>query len=132
MLIRQKDLLAGIFFLTILLGMNVGKSYAGETIKFGPHEAKIEGAIKYSLIGSYRAHFNDFKGRITFDERSRQIGSVYLEIEAGSIRSDHPWCDKIARSRRLLYALRYPKIIFKSDKIIQDKNGTKDQNKKRN
>lgn len=112
-------------FLTILFGMAAGQSYAGEVVTFGPHETAIEGSIRYSVIGQYTAHFNDFKGRVALDERSGRVLSVYLEIEAGSIKSNHPWCDKLARSRRSLNTARYPKIIFKSDKIIKDESGYK-------
>jgi polyisoprenoid-binding protein YceI len=121
----MRKFLAIFFGFAILTGMTAGRSYAGEAITFGPHETEIEGSIKYSVIGRYSAHFNSFKGRIALDERSRQILSVYLEIEAGSIRSNHPWCDKLARSRRLLNTSRYPKIIFKSDKIMKDESGYK-------
>jgi polyisoprenoid-binding protein YceI len=111
--------------ISIMLAMAAGRSYADGIVAFGPQDANIEGAIKYSVIGQYRAHFNNFKGRIFLDERSRQIRSVYLEIESGSIRSNHPWCDKLARSRRLLNSARYPKIIFRSDKIVHDESGYK-------
>jgi polyisoprenoid-binding protein YceI len=94
---------------------------AQENIVLGPGETKIIGSIPYSVIGTYEAQFGVFKGRIILD-RSRRVQSVYLEIQASSIKSNCPWCDKMARSRRLLYTARYPKIIFKSDKIIQDQS----------
>jgi polyisoprenoid-binding protein YceI len=125
MLKRQKRFLAIFFSFTVLLATSTGQSYAGGIVTFGPHETQIEGSIKYSVIGRYVAHFNSFKGRINLDVKSQRIQSVYLDIEAGSIQSNHPWCDKIARSRRLLYTARYPKIIFKSDEIIQDESGYK-------
>jgi polyisoprenoid-binding protein YceI len=112
-----------IFILIAFWGMGNCPSQAQETVTFGPGETKIVGAIPYSLIGNYRARFSDFKGRITLDDNSRSIRSVNLEIEAGSIKSNHPWLDRLARSRKLLNTARYPKIIFNSDKIIHDDNG---------
>jgi len=106
----------------IFLGMGELRSYAGEVIAFGPQDARIEGSIKYSLIGRYVAHFDHFKGRIVLGDGARRIESVDLEIEAGSVRSNHPWCDRLARSRKLLNTALYPKIIFKSDRIIRDGN----------
>jgi len=123
MLKRQKRLLAILFGLTVVFGMDIGQSYARGIIIFGPLETKIEGSINYTLIGKYIVHFNNFKGRIVLDKSSQKVQSVYLEIEVGSIKSNHPWLDKLARSRRLLNAKRYPKIIFKSDKIVQDRDG---------
>jgi polyisoprenoid-binding protein YceI len=94
MLKRQNKFLAIFFGFTILLGMGAGRSYASEIITFGPRETKIEGSIQYTLIGRYVAHFNSFRGRIVLDERSKRVRSVYLDIDAGSIQSDHPRCDK--------------------------------------
>lgn len=104
-------------------GMGIGQSDAQVIVPFGSRETKITGAIPYSVIGQYTVHFSAFKGRITLDRNSERIQSVYLEIDANSIRSNCPWCDKLARSRKLLNTARYPKIIFKSDKILQDENG---------
>lgn len=109
----------------LILGVNIDRSFAQGVVTFGPKETKIEGSIPYTVIGKYRAQFRAFKGRITLDERSLQIQSVYLKIGTASIISNCPWCDKMARSRRLLNAAKYPNIIFKSDKIIQDQTGYK-------
>ncbi len=113
-------------FLSILIvswGMGGSQASTQEIITFGPQETKIIGSIPYSVIGRYKAEFTSFKGRIILDEDTRQIQSVYLEIDAKSIKSNHPLYDRLARSRRLLNTVRFPKIIFRSDEIVQDKNG---------
>jgi len=111
--------------LALLLGTGTDQAFAQDIVIFGPGETRIEGAIPYSVIGKYKAQFRVFKGRIALDGISKRVQSVYLEIDASSIRSNCPWCDKIARSRRLLFTTRYPKIVFKSDKIIHDESGYK-------
>ena len=113
------------FILAVIFGMCIGRSFAQGIVTFGPKETKIEGSIPYSVIGKYKAQFRSFTGRITLDESLQRIQSVYLEIEVNSIHSNSSWCDKIARSRRLLHASLYPKIIFKSDKIVKDESGYK-------
>jgi polyisoprenoid-binding protein YceI len=115
-------------FLTLFVfiasfGMGIGQSNAQETVTFGPRETKIIGSIPYTVIGKYRAQFSAFKGSIALD--GQRIESVYLEIEAKSIKSNCPWCDRAARSRKLLNTARYPQIIFKSDKIIHNDRGYK-------
>ena len=97
-------------------------SYALGVVIFGPKETKIKGSIKYSVIGRYNAQFGSFKGKITVDQQSNLIHSVYLEIETASIESDCKWCDKIVRSDQLLATDKYPKIIFTSDEIIKNKS----------
>jgi len=104
-------------------GVGICQSHALGIVTFGPKETRIEGSIPYTVVGHYRAQFRAFKGRITLDEGSEQIRSVYLKIEVKSIVSNCSWCDKIARSRRLLNPTRYPYIIFKSDQIIHDEKG---------
>ena len=108
-----------LFLLIVFLGAGITRSWGDGVSAVGPQDTKIEGAIKYSVIGTYRAEFNKFKGRIALDDNWQKVKSVYLEIEVRSIHSNCRWCDKFARSRRLLNALRYPKIIFKGDRIVQ-------------
>ncbi len=125
-MLERKNKFRAIFIGAILLlGAGMPPSCADESITFGPRETKIEGSIKYLALGNYTAHFKDFKGQVIWDENSRQVRSVYLNITAASIKSEHPRYDRLALSRRLLYARRYPKIIFKSDKIIRDGSGYK-------
>jgi polyisoprenoid-binding protein YceI len=107
--------------LLVFLGLAIvgsSPSFAQSVITFGPKETRINGSIPYTVIGNYKAHFRSFKGQITLTNKS--IESVYLEIEARSIASNCPWCDRLARSHRLLYTAKYPKIIFKSWEIFQD------------
>jgi len=111
--------------LTILFGLGLGPSYGEGTVNFGPGQTKITGSIPYTVIGKYKAQFGAFKGRIMLDDGTSAIRSVYLEIEVNSIRSNCPWCDRAARSRKLLNAARYPKIIFKSDGIMRVEGGYK-------
>lgn len=112
-----------IFALVSFVGIFAYATNAQQVITFGPNETKIVGSIPYSVIGTYRAEFGVFKGIIIFDESSENIRSVGLTINVRSIHSNCPWCDRVARSRRLLNAARYPEIIFKSDNIIHDENG---------
>lgn len=97
-------------------------SFAAQVMTFGPQGAVIEGSIKYTVLGHYVAHFNHFKGRLVLGDHAR-VESVYLEIQANSIESTCAWCDRAAKSRRLLNTHRFPKIVFKSDQITS-KNGT--------
>ncbi len=113
-----------ILLLTVILWIgNLELSYASNTIEFGPKETKINGSIKYSVVGKYQASFDHFKGKIAIDEKSYTVQSVELEIQVSSIRSNCSWCDKIVCSKRLLYTEKYPEIIFKSNAIIKDGSG---------
>ena len=119
----MRFLILAFFFLSVPLG--VDRSFSQGIVTFGPHEAKIDGAIPYSVIGKYKAQFKAFKGTITLDGQSQHVQSVYLEIKVNSITSNCPWCDNIVKSQKLLNPGRYPKIIFKSFRIIHDRGGYK-------
>jgi polyisoprenoid-binding protein YceI len=111
------------FFVLLFLCSGLGRSFAAEIITFGPKETRIDGSIPYSLMGTYKARFGVFKGRIILDGGSRRIQSVYLAIRVDSIHSNCPWCDRAIRSRRLMNAAKYPYIFFKSSKIFHDQGG---------
>lgn len=99
------------------------RSQARGLVTFGPQETKINGSIKYSVIGRYNAQFKEFEGRIEVDEKSHDVKSVFLEIKTASIDSDCKWCDRIVQSDQLLAVDKYPTIIFQSSEIIQKKSG---------
>ena len=115
-----------IFILIAFWGMGNYASQAQETeVTFGPGETKIASGPSWRIpsSASTRPVSVILKEAITLDDNSQNIRSVNLEIEAGSLKSNHPWLDRLARSRKLLNAARYPKIIFKSEKIIHDAKG---------
>ncbi len=72
----------------ILLIGNSGLTYASNVIEFGPKESRINGSIKYSVVGKYLASFDNFKGKIAIDEKSYVVQSVDLEIQVSCIRSN--------------------------------------------
>jgi polyisoprenoid-binding protein YceI len=107
-----------VFIFLMLLWALVGeKAAAQETAAFGPANARITGSIPYAVLGKYRAHFDVFHGKVGLQRNTKDVQSVYLDIEAASIKSTCRLCDRAARSRKLLNASRYPEIIFRSDKI---------------
>ena len=110
--------------LTVFI-FGISQSYGRTVIRFGPGETKIVGSIRYTVLGQYVAQFGVFKGRIILNENTKRMESVYLDIDAKSIHSKSPWCDKQAKSRRLLFTARYPKIVFESDQVIWDHGGYK-------
>ena len=97
--------------------MSGPEARAAEAITLGPDNTLMTGSIAYAVLGKYKAHFKTFHGTVTLERASGQVQSVYLEIQAASIKSNCAACDRAARSRRLLNTARYPKITFKSDKI---------------
>ncbi|MGE0268277.1 MAG: YceI family protein [Candidatus Omnitrophota bacterium] len=90
---------------------------------FTQEHSFLKGEIKYSLIGTYQAAFNDFEGVLILDEQNIENSSVDMKIKTSSIRSKYPALDRIVRSRRLLDAEKYPYMTFKSKSIKRLKSG---------
>lgn len=112
-------LIRKLLVVVVLLTLST-QAYSFVELKIGPKEAVINGSIKYSVIGKYKAQFSQYSGAIGLDDKTNEIQSVYLSIDAASIQSDCSWCDKIVRSKQLLSVEEYPLIVFRSNKIMKE------------
>lgn len=90
---------------------------------FDQDHSHLKGAIKYTIIGNYRAQFQEFEGTLRFDEKNVENSSVELKVKTGSIHSKYPRLDRIVRSARLLNSAKYPYITFKSTSIKRTSEG---------
>jgi len=81
------------------------------------HLSRIEGSIKYTVVGRYVARFDDYSGKFLFDPANLPKSSVELSIVTASIVSAHPSLDRIVRSAQLLDVKKFPLTIFKSKSI---------------
>ena len=101
-----------------LLGLGVIPAVAGQGHYVVDHQrSSIEGSIKYTIIGRYTAHFQDFFGAFTFYPDQPEKSSVTLTIKTASIQSTYPSLDRVARSARLLNVRKFPQANFVSTSI---------------
>lgn len=103
-------------------GLLASVSFADSQYVFSCPESKIQGSIKYSLIGRYNADFKECSGMMTFDDIAQEVKDVYLEIKTKSIASDCQWCDKIVVSKKLLDADQFSVINFQSKDFSRDQS----------
>ncbi len=96
--------------------------FAQQKYTVDPTQSTIEGSIKYTLIGRYKAHFEEFTGGIHFDPQNLTKTSVVLKVKTKSIKSRFPKLDRMVLSPRLLNAHEFPEMIFES-KSIEERNG---------
>jgi polyisoprenoid-binding protein YceI len=68
-------------------------------------------------------HFNDFSGRIVYDDKSLATSSVEVEIKTASIDTDHEKRDNHLRSGDFFAADSFPTMTFKSTKITPVEGG---------
>ncbi|MBF0533269.1 MAG: YceI family protein [Candidatus Omnitrophica bacterium] len=84
---------------------------------FDAAKSRISGSIPYAVIGQYVCVFQRYEGELRFDFNAPQNAAVALSIDAASGHSGFLKLDQLARSRLLMDAKKYPRIIFKSLRI---------------
>ena len=94
-----------------------GPALAQTTYVISPKQSLIQGSIRYSVIGKYVAHFEEFQGAIYFDTPGSPKSSVNLDITTQSIKSNFLSLDRIVVSGLLLNAAKFPHITFHSDSL---------------
>ena len=99
--------------------ISAGKpALAQDVYDIDPGLSRIEGSIKYTVVGRYKALFEKFDGKLYFDPEKKQLTGVDLWIENNSLRSSFESLDKIVLSPQLLHAEEYPQTVFKSKSIV--------------
>lgn len=107
------------FSLTVLMSPS---AYSEQIFQFNPQTSKLNGSITYTVVGRYNASFEEFSGKVGFDERKNQIQSIYLKIKANTVKSKFATLDKIVRSKKVLDVATYPDITFRAKKIEKKNN----------
>ncbi len=107
----------------ILLGVGSAADARRSNYYFNGDNSRLKGSIKYTLIGTYRAGFEEFEGTVRYDRRNIENSAVDLRISTASIKSKYPTLDRIVRSSRLLDSARYPYISFESTSIKETRQG---------
>jgi polyisoprenoid-binding protein YceI len=119
----MKSILSRLIIIIFLLGASAYPAFADSQYVFTCDTSKIKGSIKYSVLGRYISDFKECAGSILYDELTKKIKSVRLEIKAKSIHSSCQWCDNIVISKKLLDTEQYPLIVFESKDFKKDSEG---------
>lgn len=107
----------------IVLTFNLSCVFAATQIPLNSKNSNIKISIKYSVVGQYKAVFDQYEGVITLGESPQDIQAVELNIQAASINSGFKGMDNVVRSKQLLDTARIPLIQFKSASVVHDDSG---------
>lgn len=102
--------------LAVLIFFPIG-ARAETAYEFSCPETEIKASIPYNMIGKYVAQFTNCKGLIDYDSAAKEFKKVAIKIDAGSIRSNCAWCDRVVRSKRILETAVYPYLTFQGEKF---------------
>lgn len=105
-----------ISLLLLAIALTTATSFA-EIFQIDPARTQINFSIKHLVILTAHGHFNDFKGSIRADLKSRVLTEAQATIMATSVNTNLEKRDRYIRGQNFLDVDRYPKIIFKSKKI---------------
>ena len=96
--------------LTLLLAITL---YQAE-----PTNGKVGFTIMKWAVFKEEGNFRDFTARIYFDAESPAKSRVEFDIDAKSIDTKNDNRDSTLRSEHFLHVARYPKLTFRSTKVV--------------
>jgi len=86
--------------------------------KADPGHSVVEFSVKHLMITTVRGRFKEFDITLTGDPENLTGASVDVSINAASIDTSQPDRDAHLKSADLFDVEKYPKITFKSTKIV--------------
>ncbi len=107
-------------FLALLLTAAISSSAMAETWKVDKTHSSVSFKIRHMVISNVKGGFGEFSGNIQFDGKNITKGSVDFTVDVASIDTDDEGRDKHLKSDEFFDAAKYPKITFKSKKVIAD------------
>jgi len=81
-------------------------------LTFDKAHTKVGFKIKYLMFSHVYGNFNDFNGKIDYDEKKKKANSIQVTIKSKSISTNHTKRDKDLRSPNFFDVKKYPTITF--------------------
>ena len=110
-----------IVMLVSLLG--VGSAFATDVYKTDMEHTLVGFTVRHFAINKVRGKFNEFDGRIAYDETDITRSSMQGTIKVASIDTDNPKRDDHLRSADFFDAANHPEITFVSKRVEKRNNG---------
>jgi polyisoprenoid-binding protein YceI len=110
-----------IIMLVSLLG--VGRAFAADVYKTDMEHTLVGFTVRHFAINKVRGKFNEFDGRIAYDETDITRSSMQGTIKVASIDTDNPKRDDHLRSADFFDAANHPEITFVSKRVEKRNNG---------
>lgn len=85
--------------------------------KIDPVHSSVSFKIRH-FFSKVPGHFNKFSGTFNFDKKNPKKSWVRATIQAASIDTGNKKRDKHLRSKDFFYVKKFPKITFKSTKVL--------------
>lgn len=116
----KKILLASALFMSSISPFTQAAEYVIDTQ--GAH-AFINFKVSHLGFSWLHGRFNTFAGEFTYDAEKLAEAKISLEIDTGSVDSNHAERDKHLRSGDFLNVDKHPKATFVSSKVVPGADG---------
>lgn len=90
-----------------------------EKWNFDPVHSHVGFSVRHLMISKVNGYFKVWSGTLITDEADPAASRVEVEIDAASIDTRDPQRDEHLRSADFLDVAKYPKITFRSTKVIK-------------
>jgi polyisoprenoid-binding protein YceI len=89
-----------------------------ETIKWklDPSHSEVQFKVRH-LVSKVSGHFEDFIVRVETEGEDFTTAKIDVTVNAGSINTNNDLRDEHLKGKDFLYTEKYPKIIFKGEKL---------------
>ncbi len=106
----------------ILIAMIIGlfavsAAFASDEYEIDVVHSSIGFSVRHLMISNVTGNFNDFSGKLLFDEEDLTKSSIEIEIKSASINTNNEGRDNHLRAADFFNVEKFPEITFKSSKI---------------
>jgi polyisoprenoid-binding protein YceI len=88
-----------------------------KTFKLDTTHSEVLFKVKHLVISTVTGRFNKFNGTFDFDEKTKKLKNVNVEIDVASIDTNEKDRDKHLRNEDFFDVKKFPKSTFKSTKV---------------
>lgn len=103
----------------ILLSLLVSLPTFAAEWKINKDHSEVLFKVPYLNVSEITGRFTDYSGTLDFDEKSREITKVNIEISSSTIDTGHKMRDNHLKASDFLESKEYPNIVFKAEKATK-------------
>ena len=107
-----------IILIALIIGLlAVSAAFASDEYEFDVVHSSIGFSVRHLMISNVTGNFNDFSGKLLFDEDDLTKSSVEIGIKTASINTNNENRDNHLKTADFFNAEQFPEITFKSSKV---------------
>ena len=88
-----------------------------------PEHSQVVFKVKHMAVSSIVGEFKNLTGTVEFDGRNLRQANVQAMVDTQSLNTHSPQRDERWKGKAFFDADQYPRISFKSQKIVPDQSG---------